>query len=140
MDIKIKCLECEQIFKASNETVERKTVNVLKDGAMIDTIQYKCPYCGKSVVVQLDNEETKSVLEKCRKLILKKVVKNRKGKVLSEKQQRELSELQDKLKEMRYDLAEKYDGCPVAYEVGEIETLDCTYIKDNKTDISKLMV
>lgn len=140
MDVKIKCLECEQIFKASDETVKRKTVNVLKDGAMIDTIQYKCPHCGKRVVVQLDNKETKSILEKCKKLILKKVVKRRKDKDLNEKQQKELSELQDKLKEMRFDLAVMYDGCTVAYEIGEVDTLDCTYIKDSKTDISKMII
>lgn len=139
MNLKIKCSGCEQIFKADSSTVKTEELKVLTDGANISVIYYECPICSSRVVVQVDNNQTKGLLKRYKKLLFTKVKKRKKDKDLNESMQNELSELHEELKRIRYDLALKYEQHAVLDENNICSNLDVSYIKEvAQNELNKL--
>lgn len=131
MDLKIKCSECTEVFN-TKDAVKQKAVRVQITGEELKLIYYVCPKCGCERVVQLDDKSTEELLMEYKQLMFRKVLQKRRGKDLNKKSQKRMNELQQKLKDMRYDLAIKHHGAPVIDSNNNAGFLDTSYIKEAK--------
>ena len=105
------CSECKRNFVLNNNVV--KKLSVIIDGEMIDLTYFDCE-CGKRYFVQVDNDETKSILRRIIAIVAaisaaKSEVKGVKRKCL-ERYKVLFGKLTGKLKRRRFELMKKYEG------------------------------
>ena len=132
VEVKAICRECKEETKVGTKGVNLKDITI---GNKRYTITYiPCKECGKDLVLQVDNEETKRMLLECKRILISKVKAKKKMKHFSDKKNKMLNILQMQLKQRRYDLAESLDG-KLYYDVERkkvIDNLDCSYILNSK--------
>lgn len=105
------CSECKRNFVLNNNVV--KKLSVIIDGEMIDLTYFDCE-CGKRYFVQVDNDETKSILRRIITIVAaisaaKSEVKGVKRKCL-ERYKVLFGKLTGTLKRRRFELMKKYEG------------------------------
>lgn len=140
MDIKIKCVNCNEIFgcigvghstgfekekfQESNLT-EVKQVKVKVHGfATHKTMellatQFNCPYCGHLHIVQLDDDKSLELFKKTIELFAKKTMLARKGSNVTEEMSKEFKMQRKLLTAYRTELMCKYNNVMITSEDNE---------------------
>lgn len=101
------CSECKRNFVLNNNVV--KKLSVIIDGEIIDLTYFDCE-CGKRYFVQVDNDETRSILRRI--IIVVAVISGAKseGKSVKRKYSVRYKALSGTLKRRRFELMKKYEG------------------------------
>lgn len=101
------CSECKRNFVLNNNVV--KKLSVIIDGEMIDLTYFDCE-CGKRYFVQVDNDETKSILRRIITIVAAISAAKSEGKGVKRKYSVRYKVLSGKLKRRRFELMKKYEG------------------------------
>lgn len=101
------CSECKRNFVLNNNVV--KKLSVIIDGEMIDLTYFDCE-CGKRYFVQVDNDETKSILRRIITIIAAISAAKSEAKGVKRKCLERYKVLSGKLKRRRFELMKKYEG------------------------------
>lgn len=129
LEVEATCSKCGCTSKIGASEVKLKDIIVNDKKYMIT---YMSCSCGNDIVFQIDDEETKKMLSKCKATLRQKSKAKRKGKHFNDKKNDELKEIQQRLKLRRYGMATnlhalKYFDCNSKVEK---DFLDCSYIMD----------
>ena len=136
MNIEVLCSNCYNKKEYASNKIKQKEIIVANKRYLITYI--RCDACKKDMVLQIDDEETKKMLNKCKKIIKSKVKAKKKLKHFSDEKNKELYNLQNELKQKRNGLAIYLYGCQY-YDIDckkQKNNLDCSFIIDaiNKKD------
>lgn len=101
------CSECKRNFVLNNNVV--KKLSVIIDGEMIDLTYFDCE-CGKRYFVQVDNDETRSILRRIIAVVAVISGAKSEGKSVKRKYSARYKMLSGKLKRRRFELMKKYEG------------------------------
>lgn len=101
------CSECKRNFVLNNNAV--KKLSVIIDGEMIDLTYFDCE-CGKRYFVQVDNDETRSILRRIIAVVAVISGAKSEGKSVKRKYSARYKVLSGKLKRRRFELMKKYEG------------------------------
>jgi hypothetical protein len=101
------CSECKRNFVLNNNVV--KKLSVIIDGEMIDLTYFDCE-CGKRYFVQVDNDETRSILRRIIAVVAVISGAKSEGKSVKRKYSARYKVLSGKLKRRRFELMKKYEG------------------------------
>lgn len=101
------CSECKRNFVLNNNVV--KKLSVIIDGEMIDLTYFDCE-CGKRFFVQVDNDETRSILRRIIAVVAVISGAKSEGKSVKRKYSARYKVLSGKLKRRRFELMKKYEG------------------------------
>lgn len=101
------CSECKRNFVLNNNVV--KKLSVIIDGEMIDLTYFDCE-CGKRFFVQVDNDETRSILRRITAVVAVISGAKSEGKGVKRKYSVRYKMLSGKLKRRRFELMKKYEG------------------------------
>ncbi len=101
------CSECKRNFVLNNNVV--KKLSVIIDGEAIDLTYFDCE-CGKRFFVQVDNDETKSILRRIITIVAAISAAKSEGKGVKRKYSVRYKMLSGKLKRRRFELMKKYEG------------------------------
>lgn len=101
------CSECKRNFVLNNNVV--KKLSVIIDGEMIDLTYFDCE-CGKRYFVQVDNDETRSILRRITAVVAVISGAKSEGKSVKRKYSARYKVLSGKLKRRRFELMKKYEG------------------------------
>ena len=101
------CSECKRNFVLNNNVV--KKLSVIIDGEMIDITYFDCE-CGKRYFVQVDNDETRSILRRIITVVAVISGAKSEGKSVKRKYSARYKVLSGKLKRRRFELMKKYEG------------------------------
>ena len=101
------CSECKRNFVLNNNVV--KKLSVIIDGEMIDLTYFDCE-CGKRYFVQVDNDETRSILRRIIAVVAVISGAKSEGKSVKRKYSVRYKVLSGKLKRRRFELMKKYEG------------------------------
>lgn len=126
----IVCDICKKEFKVTRNCLEDKIITLYKDGLdphEVTITILTCPHCGKCYPVVMDDETTLPILERVRKVTLKKVKQIRMGFNPKPELEAKCRELNRKLDFKRQKLAEKYNGSFYQLEDGTTVQLDYRY-------------
>ena len=97
------CSECKRNFVLNNNVV--KKLSVIIDGEAIDLTYFDCE-CGKRFFVQVDNDETKSILRRIITIVAAISAAKSEGKGVK----RKYSVRYKMLSRRRFELMKKYEG------------------------------
>lgn len=101
------CSECKRNFVLNNNVV--KKLSVIIDGEMIDITYFDCE-CGKRYFVQVDNDETRSILRRIITVVAVISGAKSEGKSVKRKYSARYKALSGTLKRRRFELMKKYEG------------------------------
>lgn len=101
------CSECKRNFVLNSNVV--KKLSVIIDGEMIDLTYFDCE-CGKRYFVQVDNDETRSILRRIIAVVAVISGAKSEGKSVKRKYSARYKVLSGKLKRRRFELMKKYEG------------------------------
>lgn len=101
------CSECKRNFVLNNNVV--KKVSSIVDDEAIDLTYFDCE-CGKRFFVQVDNDETKSILRRIITIVAAISAAKSEGKGVKRKYSVRYKMLSGKLKRRRFELMKKYEG------------------------------
>lgn len=101
------CSECKRNFVLNNNVV-KKASSIVDDEA-IDLTYFDCE-CGKRFFVQVDNDETKSILRRIITIVAAISAAKSEGKGVKRKYSVRYKMLSGKLKRRRFELMKKYEG------------------------------
>lgn len=101
------CSECKRNFVLNNNVV--KKLSVIVDGEMIDLTYFDCD-CGKRYFVQVDNDETRSILRRIIAVVAVISGAKSEGKSVKRKYSARYKALSGTLKRRRFELMKKYEG------------------------------
>ena len=101
------CSECKRNFVLNNNVV--KKLSVIVDGEMIDLTYFDCE-CGKRYFVQVDNDETRSILRRIIAVVAVISGAKSEGKSVKRKYSARYKALSGTLKRRRFELMKKYEG------------------------------
>ena len=126
----IVCDLCGKEFRATKDSLKDSTLILSKPGVEsheVNLTELICPCCGKSYPVIMDDETTLPLLERVRKLTLKRVKQAQKGFSVKPELEAKYKELNHRLDFKRQKLAEKYNGFFYQLEDGTTVQLDYRY-------------
>lgn len=109
MSVKASCEKCNEVFDVNALSVKEEQVVILEDGKELIITYYDCPKCGCKHMVQLDDENTKYLLNEVKKMIKKVAIRKRKGKSVKLIKNK-YDKLNLDLNNMRNSLNIKYQG------------------------------
>lgn len=121
------CIECKQKFSIGSDNVFKKKYKTTKGNQLWITF-YDCPECGRRHYVQIDNEQTNSLLSNLIKQIgiiarLKKA-----GKRIPMKKQRKYEITKRNLSVLRAQLMKQYQERDMLSEDGKVEKIVFTVL------------
>lgn len=128
-EVEATCSKCGCANKVGANEVKLKDIIVSGEKYMVTYM--KCS-CGNDIMLQVDNDETKKLLNKCKATLRLKIKAKHKGKHFDDKKNGELVKNQQRLKFRRYELAAKlhalrYYDCESKVDK---DFLDCSYIME----------
>lgn len=131
MDMKnctIACDICHGEFTVTPDTLREETVTLMQDGKETVCILtlLRCPRCGKSYPVLLDDTETAETAQELRVCLARRMKYAAKHKPIPSKLQNKLSRLTQKLDHKRRQLSEQMHGALYQFE-GDTIALDYCY-------------
>lgn len=119
--LKIKCPKCKGEYNAFINKVEKEDVlfEKLNGGELIHFQYFNCPECRAKNYVQADNSESISVLDECKKQVVRQITLNRKGRrgKQSGKARKSRTHLENIRKSLCIMLVTKYKISFANYEV-----------------------
>ena len=109
MEIDAICENCKEKFKVNGSTVETTTFKT-HDGKIVYIIWYKCPKCGKIHYIQIDDDNSRKLLEHSKDILKKVMVYNSKNQTPPKKLKNQLDKARKKLSNARLELMKQYHG------------------------------
>lgn len=122
----LECMDCKENFEANVNNV--KSMMVEYEGNKLKIIYVDCPNCGKRHYVQIDNDESSSLM--VRNLLMFKKLSKKKlsGKSIGKTENKTFKGLREKLLDLRTELMKEYEGRIVTDTItGESVTLHFTF-------------
>lgn len=131
MDMKnytVECDICHGEFTVMPDTLREETVTLMQDGKETVCIltHLRCPCCGKSYPVLLDDTETAEIAQELRTCLARRMKYTAKYKPIPDKLQNKLARIKKQLDFKRRKLAEKFRGALYQFE-GDTMQLDYRY-------------
>ncbi len=131
MDMKnytIECDICHGEFTVTPDTLQEETVMLTQNGEETACIltHLRCPRCGKSYPVLLDDTETAEIAQELRMCLARRMKYTAKYKPIPNKLQNKLARIKKQLDFKRRKLAEKFRGALYQFE-GDTMQLDYCY-------------
>lgn len=102
------CENCSFKIKLNKSTIETTTFMTC-DNNIVYIIWYKCPKCGKVHYIQIDDDNTKKLLEYSKEVLRKVMVYNSKNQTPPKKLKTKLDKARKKLSNARMDLMKQYN-------------------------------
>lgn len=128
LEVEKVCEKCGEINTLNGKTIMKDSATDC-DGEKYEVIYFTCKRCGECVVLQIDNEETKALLERFKQLMYKTMQNNEKG-IKPKKRDLKKKDIWNKdLKEKREQLKEIMSG-KALYKNGEIFINHLTFLKE----------
>lgn len=114
-------------FDIGNEDIIKLDVVCMEDRKRLEAISFLCPKCGTEHIVQLDDDNSRELLNKSIELMGKKVALSKQGKNVNNRQKRAFNNMRKMLTVYRAELMVKYNGKEFYkyHDREEIFTLDC---------------
>lgn len=97
-------------------------------GQELELLYYTCPQCRADVVVQIDNESTKGLLNGCLGIVQMAMKNGRKGQKTSQKRQKKYSRLSESLRAERKKLMDLYDHSELYDKQGNVLIKELTIL------------
>lgn len=108
-----KCEECGQGFEVTPQILKNKKFDFKEEnteGKSIWITYYDCPNCGKTHMVQVDDEKSKQMLTKVSIMFAQLTVAKRKGKKISKKTSGKFEKARNDLSSYRKALMKELTG------------------------------
>lgn len=124
----IECDICHGEFTVTPDTLQEETVMLTQNGEETACIltHLRCPHCGKSYPVLLDDTETAEIAQELRMCLARRMKYTAKYKPIPNKLQNKLVRIKKQLDFKRRKLAEKFRGALYQFE-GDTMQLDYCY-------------
>lgn len=123
MKVKAICQKCKSSFDISEENlVYQKEYSY--EGQSIFLTYFDCPKCNKRHFVQIDNQKSKELLERCKMDFTRLSIAKSKGQVIKNNRKKKFDAERKYLSKFRNELAKEYSGRQVVdLETGNIFVL-----------------
>lgn len=124
MNVKAICQRCKESFNVSGENLVYQK-EFMYDGQSIFLTYFDCPKCGRRHFVQIDDQKSKELLERCKRdFVSLSIAKSKGHKVIKNNRQKKFNAERKYLSELRNELAKEYSGRQVMdLETGNIFVL-----------------
>lgn len=123
MKVKAICQKCKSSFDISEENlVYQKEYSY--EGQSIFLTYFDCPKCNRRHFVQIDNQKSKELLERCKMDFNRLSIAKSKGQVIKNNRKKKFDAERKYLSKFRNELAKEYSGRQVMdLETGNIFVL-----------------
>ena len=123
MKVKAICQKCKRSFDISEENlVYQKEYSY--EGQSIFLTYFDCPKCNRRHFVQIDNQKSKELLERCKMDFTRLSIAKSKGQVIKNNRKKKFDAERKYLSKFRNELAKEYSGRQVVdLETGNIFVL-----------------
>lgn len=123
MKVKAICQKCKSSFDISEESlVYQKEYSY--EGQSIFLTYFDCPKCNRRHFVQIDNQKSKELLERCKMDFARLSIAKSKGQVIKNNRKKKFDVERKYLSKFRNELAKEYSGRQVMdLETGNIFVL-----------------
>lgn len=123
MKVKAICQKCKSSFDISEESlVYQKEYSY--EGQSIFLTYFDCPKCNRRHFVQIDNQKSKELLERCKMDFTRLSIAKSKGQVIKNNRKKKFDAERKYLSKFRNELAKEYSGRQVVdLETGNIFVL-----------------
>lgn len=108
LEIDAICEKCKEKIKLNSSSV-KETVFKANDGTTVYITWYKCQKCGKIHYVQIDNDDTKRMLEYNKVALKQAMVYRSKNQTPPKKIKTKLDKARKKLSNTRLELMKQYN-------------------------------
>lgn len=108
MNVKAICQRCKEAFSVSEENLVYQKEFVY-DGQSIFLTYFDCPKCGRRHFVQIDDQKSKELLERCKRDFVSMSISKSKGQIKKNRKKKFDAE-RKYLSEFRNKLAKEYSG------------------------------
>ena len=105
LSIRVKCKECKEKFDVNGTVIKEDSIKVIEDDKGLLITFYECPKCNKRYVVQLDDNETLTILKN-----IEESSKKLRSKIKNSRELQKFSKLREDLKQTRNALNIQYKG------------------------------
>ena len=124
MNVKAKCQRCKESFNVSEENLVYQK-EFMYDGQSIFLTYFDCPKCGRRHFVQIDDQKSKELLERCKRdFVSLSIAKSKGHKVIKNNRKKKFDAERKYLSELRNELVKEYSGRQVMdLETGNIFVL-----------------
>lgn len=123
MNVKAICQRCKEAFSVSEENLNYQKEFVY-DGQSIFLTYFDCPKCGRRHFVQIDDQKSKELLERCKRDFVGLSIAKSKGHKIKDNRRKKFDAERKYLSEFRNKLAKEYSGRQVVdLETGNIFVL-----------------
>lgn len=110
MNIKAICQRCKETFDVSGENLVYQKEFVVYDGQSIFLTYFDCPKCGRRHFVQIDDQKSKELLERCKRDFVSLSIAKSKGQSNKKNRKKKFDAERKYLSEFRNKLAKEYSG------------------------------
>lgn len=110
MNIKAICQRCKETFDVSGENLVYQKEFVVYDGQSIFLTYFDCPKCGRRHFVQIDDQKSKELLERCKRDFVSLSIAKSKGQSNKNNRKKKFDAERKYLSEFRNKLAKEYSG------------------------------
>lgn len=123
MKVKAICQKCKSSFDISEENlVYQKEYSY--EGQSIFLTYFDCPKCNRRHFVQIDNQKSKELLERCKMDFARLSIAKSKGQVIKNNRKKKFDAERKYLSKFRNELAKEFSGRQVVdLETGNIFVL-----------------
>lgn len=123
MKVKAICQKCKSSFDISEENlVYQKEYSY--EGQSIFLTYFDCPKCNRRHFVQIDNQKSKELLERCKMDFTRLSIAKSKGQVIKNNRKKKFDAERKYLSKFRNELVKEYSGRQVVdLETGNIFVL-----------------
>ena len=123
MKVKAICQKCKSSFDISEENlIYQKEYSY--EGQSIFLTYFDCPKCNRRHFVQIDNQKSKELLERCKMDFNRLSIAKSKGQVIKNNRKKKFDAERKYLSKFRNELAKEYSGRQVMdLETGNIFVL-----------------
>lgn len=124
MNVKAICQKCKESFNVSGENLVYQK-EFMYDGQSIFLTYFDCPKCGRRHFVQIDDQKSKELLERCKRdFVSLSIAKSKGHKAIKNNRKKKFDAERKCLSEFRNELAKEYSGRQVMdLETGNIFVL-----------------
>lgn len=109
MNVKAICQRCKEAFSVSEENLVYQK-EFMYDGQSIFLTYFDCPKCGRRHFVQIDDQKSKELLERCKRDFVSLSIAKRKGQFNKKNRKKKFDAERKYLSEFRNKLAKEYSG------------------------------
>lgn len=110
MNVKAICQRCKEAFNVSEENLVYQK-EFMYDGQSIFLTYFDCPKCGRRHFVQIDDQKSKELLERCKRdFVSLSIAKSKGHKVIKNDRKKKFNSERKYLSEFRNKLANEYSG------------------------------